>query len=226
MGKRAATTGAITSGSKKAKVKTNYVKKVWPQSSEGLGPMFDPFPAKIRCKLRYSTIVGLDPQVSTPGINLFRANSIFDPDYSGAGHQPYGHDQYQALYNHYSVDSSVITMTPTNAQNGIFGISISDDAVINTNYDTVRETKGTKMSTMQSNGLKKSVVNTFNQKQIYGKQPGITTGALFGGNPVEQTFFHCWNEAYAGEVNPGVTYFLITITYTCTLWEPKDLGQS
>jgi hypothetical protein len=176
--------------------------------------------------MRYSQVVTLDPDGGLPSINLFRANSIYDPDYSGIGHQPYGHDQWQAIFNHYSVDSAVITMTPLNPQNGIYGISISDDAVIESNYDTVRESKGTRVSPMHANGLRTVLTNTFNQKQIYGPQPGITTGALFGGNPTEQTYFHCWATGYTSEQNPGPVAFMINITYNVTMWEPKALGQS
>jgi hypothetical protein len=33
----------------------------------------------------------------------FRINSIYDPDYTGTGHQPYMHDQLAALYAQYRV---------------------------------------------------------------------------------------------------------------------------
>jgi hypothetical protein len=36
-------------------------------------------------------------------IYTFRSNSIFDPDFTGTGHQPYGHDTLVALYNRYRV---------------------------------------------------------------------------------------------------------------------------
>lgn len=34
---------------------------------------------------------------------IMRLNSIFDPDLTGTGHQPYGYDQLSALYNRYRV---------------------------------------------------------------------------------------------------------------------------
>ncbi len=36
-------------------------------------------------------------------IQQFRLNSLFDPDLTNAGHQPYGFDQMAALYNRYRV---------------------------------------------------------------------------------------------------------------------------
>lgn len=40
----------------------------------------------------------------------FRGNSCYDPDYTGAGVQPYGWDEYTALYGNYQVKASKITV--------------------------------------------------------------------------------------------------------------------
>ena len=40
--------------------------------------------------------------------NKMRLNSCFDPDESGAGHQPYGFDQFAAVYKQYRVNSVVV----------------------------------------------------------------------------------------------------------------------
>jgi hypothetical protein len=39
----------------------------------------------------------------------FRTTAVYDPDYTGTGHQPYGFDQHSRLYNHYIVDTAIIT---------------------------------------------------------------------------------------------------------------------
>jgi len=39
---------------------------------------------------------------------VFRANSLYDPNYTGGGHQPNGFDQLIAAYNHFTVISSKI----------------------------------------------------------------------------------------------------------------------
>lgn len=43
----------------------------------------------------------------------FRGNSIYDPDYTGVGCQPYGHDELAALFQLYKVYSSKITVYAT-----------------------------------------------------------------------------------------------------------------
>ena len=39
----------------------------------------------------------------TPYSQLWRVTSIFDPDYTGTGHQPFGRDLWASMYNYYSV---------------------------------------------------------------------------------------------------------------------------
>lgn len=44
------------------------------------------------------------------GGNTYRLNSLYDPDLTGAGHQPYGYDQISALYRRYLVRGVKITI--------------------------------------------------------------------------------------------------------------------
>lgn len=46
--------------------------------------------------------------------NVFRLNSMFDPDFSGVGPQPQGWDQYKAIYVKYKVVAVTIEVTWTN----------------------------------------------------------------------------------------------------------------
>lgn len=62
-----------------------------------------PFPSRTFARLKY---VDNLPQSGSAGVGidyLFNLNSVFDPDRTGTGHQPYGHDQLSAIYNRYRV---------------------------------------------------------------------------------------------------------------------------
>ena len=126
----------------------------WPYASQKSYKFYhDPFPALMRCRLRYSTNLSLNATSGVIAYNLFRCNSIFDPDYTGVGHQPYGHDTYQQIYNHYRVESAVISVSHCTGVNGVLGISLTDDTTVETDYDTVKERKGTVMlPTVSGNG--------------------------------------------------------------------------
>lgn len=233
MGKRARD-GYISSNkrsrfSKKAygKIKTTNVRRTWPYQQIGMGPKWDPFPAQATAIMRYSTVVSLNPSTGATAVQLFRANSIFDPDFTGIGHQPYGHDTYQTIYNHYNVRESTITMTPTNNVACIYGITLTDDATVQGDYDTVRELKGTKFAIAASDGAKVSaVVQKFNVNKNFDIPFQKSTSASFGQSPSEGMVFHCWAEGSAFTVDANAINFLFTISYLVDMWELKDLGQS
>lgn len=53
--------------------------------------------------LRYAQSVTTSTLTGAGNTNIFRLNSIFDPDAAVGGTQPYGYDQAAALYNRYRV---------------------------------------------------------------------------------------------------------------------------
>uniref|UniRef100_UPI004047FF53 hypothetical protein n=1 Tax=Aliarcobacter sp. TaxID=2321116 RepID=UPI004047FF53 len=64
-----------------------------------------PLPDRYFTKLRYSELAGAtySQAAGSPATYQFRINSIYDPNYTGTGHQPLGHDELGALYNRYRV---------------------------------------------------------------------------------------------------------------------------
>jgi len=64
-----------------------------------VGRSLNPIAQNYICKLKYCTAVNTDGS----GRYTFNLNSLFDPDLTGVGHQPYGYDQLAVLYNRYRV---------------------------------------------------------------------------------------------------------------------------
>lgn len=60
-----------------------------------------PIPQRFITKMKYSETVATDAL----GLFYFNLNSVFDPNRTGVGHQPYGHDTLATLYNRYRVIS-------------------------------------------------------------------------------------------------------------------------
>lgn len=81
------------------------VEVVKPKHKSGYGRIQrKPFKDHIIVKMDYGDWFNMN----TAAIGLYaeycyRLNSIFDPDFTGAGHQPYGFDTYQTLYSKYRV---------------------------------------------------------------------------------------------------------------------------
>lgn len=69
------------------------------------------FPQQIKVRMKYVDEFVLSSTAGSTATQTFRMNSIFDPDYTGVGHQPYGHDQWTPLYNKYTVLGSKLTAT-------------------------------------------------------------------------------------------------------------------
>ena len=59
-----------------------------------------PFPNRYICKMKYATSVITG---ALSGQYIMNLNSLYDPDRSGVGRQPYGFDNLATLYNRYRV---------------------------------------------------------------------------------------------------------------------------
>lgn len=77
----------------------------------------NPFAANsTKACLIYNTPLTINPAAgATSGaIHVFRANSLYDPDFSSGGHQPMYFDNYSAVYSKYRVNYAKITVTVVN----------------------------------------------------------------------------------------------------------------
>lgn len=71
----------------------------------------DPFPPRMPCKLYYNDILTLvGPASNTATEYNYQINSLFDPDFTGTGHQPYCFDQLAALYTNYMVTGCLLEL--------------------------------------------------------------------------------------------------------------------
>jgi len=74
------------------------------------------FAATKTVALRYVQDFTLDASGTASATRLFAVNSIFDPDKTGAGHQPMFRDNYAAIYGTYRVNYATITVIPLTTQ--------------------------------------------------------------------------------------------------------------
>ncbi len=203
------------------------------------------FPKSKLVKLRYvDSRVTLDASVDSFTSTVFRANSIFDPDYSGVGHQPMGHDQWAAIYERYTVLGSKITVTYTpsgtsNVNGSYMGVTLSGSVAPLGNYtdiDNILESKLTSatrtVGNTLSNGFPRardlSVSKTFSAKKFFGVrdvQDGAALSAQVGANPSRDAYFGVWTAAVDGG-DPGSISMRVQIDYIVLFKEPKNLDGS
>lgn len=75
--------------------------------------LLNPFPNTKLVRHKYCDVVQVPASVAagSPVVYVFRANSTWDPDFTGIGHQPMFRDEMAAQYRYYTVLNSKITFT-------------------------------------------------------------------------------------------------------------------
>jgi len=79
---------------------------------------------EVRAVLLYHDKYNLATATLAPAIQVFRANSLFDPDFTGVGHQPMYRDQIVAQYQTYKVVSAKFhyEFSTSNTNNGVVSV--------------------------------------------------------------------------------------------------------
>jgi hypothetical protein len=192
-----------------------------------MSQVFDPFPAKMRSILRYADTISLDATTGIPLHYFFRATSIYDPDATGVGHQPYGHDTLATVYNHYTVMKATIKITTASqGSNNILGLTMTADPVGQLGYTTSMEVKPTKCIPLGSSQDPVSLSMTYERNKTFGGTKPAELTAAYNANPVENVFFDIFTQGNLAGNNPSALAILVTIIYEVESVELRDLGGS
>lgn len=71
-------------------------------------------PDSLFVELVYADTKVLTSSAGVPTSNVYRLNSLFDPDYTGTGNQPVGFDNYALIYGRYCVYAATVECTVVN----------------------------------------------------------------------------------------------------------------
>lgn len=173
---------------------------------------------------------------STTGIlanQVFRAGSIFDPDFTGTGHQPRGHDQWAQLYHKYLVIGARISVYPSFSTNGggqpyLFGLMCIRNQTnpYTTGWECI-ENSG-KFRVFRPGAPCRVLRQGYSLRRFYNlKDPRDNIdeyGALFGANPAIEPHFHLWCEGDPGDTIYGL--FEVTLEYICILSDAVNFAAS
>lgn len=198
------------------------------------------FPKTNMVKLRYVDTVSIDPGAGTITSHAFRANSCFDPDFTGAGHQPMNFDMWSSLYNHYIVVGSKCSArfyaTVGTSLGVVTGITLSDDTTFTTDCGAMMEQGLSKYRIAYENPVANKgngayVTKGFSCKKFFNitnPTDNITRlGASVSANPSELAFFIIFAGGLPSTIdNPGVYKVNVIIDYIVIFSEPKDQPQS
>lgn len=184
--------------------------------------------------LRYCQTFQLTSTTSSIVSQVFRANSIYDPDYSGLGHQPMGRDQWAALYNHGVVIGSKINVQciSPSPETELFWTGCMLNASTTVPYGSatafVEARKGSYKLCNPTQGKSNWLTSMFSAKKYFNikdiKDNLDRLGFQVGNNPTEEAAFIVWMQA----LNSGTVTaeYVVTIDYIVLFSEPVAILQS
>ncbi len=199
-------------------------------------------PRSFRRLLRYAETFSLS--TGTAGVigtvQTMFLNSVYDPNSTGTGHQPYGFDQLAAFYQQYLVHGvrfKIITSTiggtaevcvayqvfPTAG-----GVSI---AGISTDAATEKSTVSTFVQGSSGNVRSRSVGGEVKMYQIFGLTPAQYAaqtdvyGAAVTTNPSLGAYLEIGIGSYSGTASESLSVQVV-LDMDVEFWQPKTLPQS
>jgi len=185
--------------------------------------------ALVQMKYTETILPNLALTAAAPVFYFFRLNSIFDPNLTGVGHQPYGHDTYSTLYNRYRVYKVKWTLTlPADSslkyQVAVGAVNHSGTA---SSLDAIAEQPGTIVKWISPGADTVTISGVASLPKIHGNTSAEYKGddrcsSNFGDNPLEvMTLRSCFYAPNAMNIAPTWSF-----VYYTELFDPIDLSQS
>ncbi len=188
-------------------------------------------------KMRYCERFSLDATAGAVAHKTFRLGSVYDPNFTDAGHQPYLHDQWKAVYGRYLVIGAKMrvqflsTGTATTGQ-AICGIYADNDSTLNeaSTPDTLLESGKSRwkvIANMDGSHSTSNMILKYKPKRMF-LMNNITDksdefGADFGATPSRGGYAHVWTTSTTDAANPDAVNCVCVIDYIVILSEPLDV---
>lgn len=178
--------------------------------------------------MKYSETFSFSTLGSFCRLNL---NSIFDPNRTGTGHQPYGHDTFQTLYNRYRVIGCNWAITVYNPSTAIrLAAQPANEELTPGSVSEVCENPRSKFIVQYPGGNTNMLKGSIKIPSLVGRTKSQYMAddryqATFGSSPAELAIL---NVFAANLSDAGVDGTLVTVTlkYKVEMFDVKHLGQS
>lgn len=216
---------------------TNKSRPKRPQQQEKIEarPRMTGFPVRMPARLVYEDLLTIAPG-ATLGSYVFRGNSLFDPDYTGTGHQPRYYDQLTAVYGRYKVLGSSITVEMINTSGGggsgaVFAVTPNTEIITFTSWQTAAELPQSRVSDIVPIGsvYPFKIDHRVTTTQICGLLPYQVNdedwSATIGSNPLHIWYWNINVAAVNSAVNVTVQV-RVRITYDAVMYDRIDVGTS
>ena len=186
-------------------------------------------PQKQKMTLRYAQKFKLSTSAGLCQVHTFRANDLYDPDSSGAGHQPRGFDQMMQLYDHFQVIGSKIRiLASSEVQSSVVGVTLTDSTATGTAYLDYMENnpENTVMGAVAQQQQPHHITLNYSQGKFFG------TSALddkyqgsSGSSPLDQAVYHVFATA-TDDLASTVVDCVVILDFIAVFTEPRNPVQS
>lgn len=209
-------------------------KKMWRGKRKGYktnivaNRSLNPIPQRTIVKMKYADNFTLN------AANLysyqFNLNSIFDPNRTGVGHQPYGHDQLALLYNRYRVINCKYSVVLSTGTTVVKYVAVpSNEVQVFNSVDEGRENPRARFSIQTPNGKLNPIRGNVYIPSLTGRTKAQYMAddryqATVGTSPAELAILN----VQAAGMNEGALDCpaAIILEYTVEFFDVKTLVQS
>jgi hypothetical protein len=164
-------------------------------------------------------------------VNTYRLTSVYDPDYTGAGHQPLGFDQYAALYSKYIVLGArwIVEYYHTGSTvNLVAAAKPSVSASAPSSAETLCELpQGGAALMPQTGGPVTRIRGAYSARRWFGTDPYTNDDirVAVSDNPFTNVYLHAGIGTITSHTAATV-YVRVRIMYDVVFMEPQQLSAS
>jgi len=191
-------------------------------------------------RLRFSTVITLDPAIGSKAFESFRANSPNNPQNMSTEHSAMRFSEMSSFYNWYTVLGSKCTVSRIGSASNneasvpvAWGILISDSLSAPGEYNTYieRGTTNYRIANDTNSSRQQNLTKKFSTKRFFNvtdiKDNVDSLGSTVGDHPERQGWFVVWSQNMKQTTgNPIEVTYLVTIDYIVSFSKPKDLQGS
>lgn len=199
-------------------------------------------PRRLRRTLPYAETFVLT--TGTAGVlsteQAMRLNSLYDPNYTGAGHQPYGFDQLVGFYGSYLVHAVKVKIMACSVGGSAevaicwkLDVSQGFSAISGITVDAATEAPMIGVGLLGASGNDRTFVKdlSIDMFKLFGVTKSqytnevSTYGAAYGANPTAVAYLHLAVGSYTGTAGENASVQVL-IEYDTEFFSPNELAQS
>lgn len=205
--------------------------KVLSRKTVNVNKALTPFAQRYITKMKYAETIFIN--ASGPQAYRWRLNGLYDPNYSGTGHQPHGYDTLSTIYNRYRVIKASYNITGVD-QSGQYIVICSlpaNEQVNALSLSEMRENPRARFITQAPQAHLKTLKGSISIPSLVGRNKAQYMAddryqAQVGSDPSEMALLNVYVQRLDEGTNTLNVPIQVTITYTVEWFDVKNLAQS